>query len=254
MILLLFLILALLLLLAYCSHPISLRVLKEGFAALPDFSKPSIDLSKNADFMTFLQFNQSVCTMWDDVIADVMKNDQVSQEPEERLPKAQYVAQLEQDATGTFVKCIPFDATSTLSVLLNAVPESPQAYKDTFAFLNSKLTDTLEKLHKALDSANVSVSAFADYEPFEDCTAAVAAATAAATAKATTTAAATSPSVQDLQLEQQKQTNQILARIRTSMVEMPTLQKGLQTVLAKYNELKEYKKKSESGEIFNEVS
>lgn len=251
MILLLFLVLALVLLLVYCSHPISLCVLKEGFAALPDFSKPSINLSKNADFMTFLQFNQSVCTMWDDVITDVMKNDQVSQQPEERLPKAQYVAQLEQQATGTFVKCIPFDATSTLSVLLNAVPESPQPYKDTFAFLNSKLTDTLEKLHTALDSANVSVSAFADYEPFEDCTAAVAAAVAETKATAATIP---SPSVQDLQVQQQKQTNQILARIRTSMVEMPTLQRGLQTVLAKYNELKEYKKKSESGEIYNEVT
>jgi len=253
MILLLFLLLALVILLAYCSHPMSLRVLKEGFAALPDFSKPSIDLSKNADFMTFLQFHQSVCTMWDDVIADVMKNDQVSQQPEERLPKAQYVAQLEQQATGTFVKCIPFDATSTLSVLLGAVPESPQPYKDTFAFLNSKLTDTLEKLHTALDSANVSVSAFADYEPFEDCTAAIAAATAAATAKATANATP-SPSVNDLQLEQQKQTNKVLARINSCMVEMPTLQRGLQTVLAKYNELKEYKKKSESGEIYNEVT
>ena len=229
----------------------SLRVLKEGFAALPDFSKPSIDLAKNADFMTFLQFNQSVCAMWDDVVADIMKNDQVSQAPEERLPKAQYVAQLEQQAATVFVKCAPFDATSTLSVLLAAVPESPQVYKNTFAFLNSKLSDSLAKLHAALDSANTSVSAFADYEPFEDCKAAIAAATAAATAAAK---AAPSPSVQDLQAQQQKQTNQVLARIKSCMVELPALQKGLQTVLAKYNELKEYKKKSESGEIFNEVT
>jgi len=247
MILILFLVLALVLLLAYCSHPMSLRVLREGFAALPDFSKPSIDLAKNADFMTFLQFNQSVCAMWDDVIADVMKNDQVSQTPAERLPKAQYVAQLEQQAATVFVKCAPFDATSTLSVLLAAVPESPQVYKNTFAFLNSKLSDSLEKLHTALDSANTSVSAFADYEPFEDCKAAVAAAVAAA--KATP-----SPSVKELEVQQQKQTNQVLARIKNTMVELPALQKGLQTVLAKYNELKEYKKKSESGEIFNEVT
>jgi hypothetical protein len=251
MILILFLILALVLLLAYCSHPMSLRVLREGFAALPDFSKPSIDLAKNADFMTFLQFNQSVCAMWDDVIADIMKNDQVSQTPAERLPKDKYIAQLQQanSPDAPFVKCAPFDATSTLSVLLEAVPESPQAYKDTFAFLNSKLSDSLAKLHTALDSANTSVSAFADYEPFEDCKAAVAAAVAETKAAATT-----SSSVKELEAQQQKQTNQVLARIKNTMVELPALQKGLQTVLAKYNELKEYKKKSESGEIFNEVT
>jgi len=248
----LLLLVALLLLLLVLSHPLSRRVLKEGFAALPDFSKPSVDLSKNADFMTFLQFNQSVCAMWDDIIADIMKNDQVSQTPAERLPKAQYIAQLQRSYSplAVFVKCTPFDQTSTLSVLLAAIPESPKVYKDTFLFLNKQLTDTLQKLHEALDSTNVSVSSFANYEPFEDCSAAVAAAVAAATAKAK---AVPSPSVQDLQVQQQKQTDQVLARVNSCMVEMPGLQKALQTVAAKYNELKEYKKKTESGDIIGEV-
>jgi len=250
MILLLFLVFVLLLL-AYCSHPTWRRVLQEGFGELPDFSKPSVNLAVNADFMTFVQFNQAVCTMWDEVITDIIKNDQVGVPAEQQLTKEQYVAKLEQGFLTkiSLVKCIPFDPTSTLSVLLAAVPESPQVYKDTFLFLNKELTDALKKLHDALDSANVSVSAFADYEPFEDCSAAVAAATAAAT-----TAATAAPSVQNLQAEQLKQTNQLLARINSCMVEMPALQSGLQSVNAKYSELKSYKTKSESGDIYNEVT
>ena len=228
--------------LVYAAHPLSRRFLREGFD-LPNFAQPSVDLSKNADFMTFLQFNQQVCTMWNDVVADIMKNDQVSQPPEQRLSKEQYVAQL-----GTnFVKCQPFDQTSSLSVLLTAIPADAKVYTDTFAFLDTKISDTLQKLHAALDSTNVSVSAFANYEPFENCDAAVAAAAAKAAAKP-------SPSVQDLQLQQQQQTSLVLTRVHTILVTLPTLQKGLQTVLTKYNELKEYKRKAESGEIFNEVT
>jgi hypothetical protein len=233
-----------LLLIAYIAHPASRRFY-EGFD-LPNFSQPSIDLSKNADFMTFLQFNQQVCTMWEEVLADIMKNDQVSQPVEERLPKEQYVLQLEQgySALAKFVKCQPFDQTSTLSVLLAAIPESTQVYNDTFAFLNKEISDTLEKLHSALDSANVSVSAFANYEPFEDCKAAVAAAT----------AAKTSPSVQDLQLQQQQQTSQVLARVRAILIELPTLKIGLQAVVTKYNELKRYKERADSGDIVNDIT
>ena len=232
------------LLLVYVSHPLRRRILREGFE-LPNFSMPSSDLSKNADFMTFFKFNQQVCTMWNEIMEDLMKNDQVSQPVAERLPKDQYIKQLA--GASSFVKCLPFDAKSTLSVLLEAVPETGKVYKDTFLFLNTKISDSLQKVQSALDSTKVSVSAFADYEPFENCAAAVAAAVAATKAKP-------SPSVQELLAQQQKQTTQILTRISIILIELPDLQKGLQGVITKYNELKKYKKKAESGDIFNEVT
>uniref|UniRef100_A0A6C0K130 Uncharacterized protein n=1 Tax=viral metagenome TaxID=1070528 RepID=A0A6C0K130_9ZZZZ len=224
----------------------------DGFADLPNFSLPSQDLSKNANFMTFLQFHQQVCTVWNEVIEDIMKNDQVSQPVEERLPRAQFVLNLQKDysTTASFVGCQAFDQTSTLSVLLASIPETTKVYKDTFAFLNKNITDTLEKLESALNSANVSVSAFADYrEGFEDCTAAVAAATAKATA-----AAKTEPAVKDLSKQQQDQTNKVLARVQTILVEQGTLQSQLQVVMAGYQKLKDYKKQGEDGTIYQNVS
>jgi len=220
----------------------------EGFDALPNFSQPSVDLSKNADFMTFLAFHKQVCAIWDEVVSEIMKNDQVSQPVNERLPKEQYIAKMQQgySKTAVFIKCQPFDQASSLTVLLNAVPVITQVYKDTFAFLNKEITDVLQKLHAALDSANVSVSHFANYEPFADCKAEVAAAVANANAKP-------SPSVQDLQLQQQQQTAEVLTRIRMILMELPALQAALQSVSTQYQTLKDYKKKGESGEIFSEV-
>ena len=219
----------------------------DGFADLPNFSLPSQDLSKNANFMTFLKFHQQVCTVWDNVIEDIMKNDQVSQPVEERLPKPQYVLQLQKDysTTASFVGCQAFDQTSTLSVLLASIPDTTKVYKDTFAFLNKNIADTLGKLESALNSANVSVSAFADYrESFEDCSAAVAAATAKAK---------TEPTVKDLAKQQQDQTNQVLARVKTILVEQGALQSQLQAVMAGYQKLQDYKKQGEDGTIYQNI-
>ena len=243
--------LGVLLLLTILSHPVRRRLFLEGFT-LPNFSQPSIDLSKNANFMTFLAFHQQVCTIWDEIVTEVMKNDQVSQPINERLPKEKYMAQLafQYSSTAKFIQCKPFDQTSPLSVLLESIPDTTQVYKDTFAFLNKELSDTLQKLHDALDSTNVSVSHFANYEPFADCKAEVAVAVANATAAA---AVSPSPSVQTLQMQQQTQTTQVLNRIHTILVELPALQTALQSVSAQYKTLKDYKKKGESGEIFSEV-
>lgn len=230
----------------------SLYKTTEGFADLPNFSLPSQDLSKNANFMTFLKFHQQVCTVWNEVIEDIMKNDQVSQPENERLPKAQYVLKLQTDysTTASFVGCQAFDQTSTLSVLLASIPQTTKVYKDTFAFLIKNIADTLEKLQSALNSANVSVSAFADYtEGFEDCSAAIAAATAAATA-----AAKKEPAVKDLLKLQQDQTNQVLARVQTILVEQSALQSQLNLVMAGYEKLKDYKKQGEDGTIYQNVT
>ena len=235
----------------------------DGFADLPNFSLPSQDLSKNANFMTFLKFHQQVCAVWNEVIEDIMKNDQVSQPVNERLPKEQYIQQLQKTNSGTttFVRCQPFDQTSTLSVLLEAIPETTRAYKETFKFLDKNISDTLAKLESALNSANVSVSAFADYrEGFEDCTAAVAAATAAATAKANAAATAKAnaavpkPTVEDLIQEQKDKTNNVLARVTNILIERDVLQSQLQAVMAGYEKLKDYKKQGEDGTIYQNIT
>lgn len=227
---------------AYISHPMSRRILFEGFDALPNFSLPSQDLSLIPDFMTFLQFHQQACTMWNEAVDEIMKNDQVDKPPDQQLTKEQYIQQMEQTSVPptTFVRCLPFDQTSTLEVLLASIPENTKVYKNTFQFLDVKMSESLQKLKDALNGSNVSVSAF------EDCKAEVAAATAAATAKP-------SPSVQDLLEQQQRLTTTVLTRVKTILVELPSLQASLKKVTDLYNTLKEYKAKGESGAIYSEV-
>ena len=230
---------------AYVSHPLSRRILFEGFA-LPNFSLPASDLSKNADFMTFLQFHQQVCAMWNEAVDEIMKNDQVDKPPEQRLSKEQYIQQMEKTSfpPTTFVRCLPFDQTSTLEVLLASIPENTQVYKNTFQFLDVKMSESLQKLKDALNGSNVSVSAF------EDCKAEVANAVATANAVAQ---AKPSPSVQDLLEQQQRLTTTVLTRVKTILVELPSLQASLKKVTELYNTLKEYKAKGESGAIYSEV-
>lgn len=220
----------------------SRRILFEGFDALPNFSLPSQDLSLIPDFMTFLQFHQQACTMWNEAVDEIMKNDQVDKPPDQQLTKEQYIQQMEQTSVPptTFVRCLPFDQTSTLEVLLASIPENTKVYKNTFQFLDVKMSESLQKLKDALNGSNVSVSAF------EDCKAEVAAATAAATAKP-------SPSVQDLLEQQQRLTTTVLTRVKTILVELPSLQASLKKVTDLYNTLKEYKAKGESGAIYSEV-
>jgi hypothetical protein len=232
----------------YVSHPLSRRILFEGFDALPNFSLPAQDLSKNADFMTFLQFHQQVCAMWNETVDDIMKNDQVDKTPDQRLSKEQYIRQMETTSIPptTFIRCQPFDQTSTLEVLLASIPENTKVYKNTFKFLDVKMSESLQKLKDALNGSNVSVSAFEDCK--EACAAQVATATANAVAKAKP-----SPSVQDLLLQQQRLTTTVLTRVKTILVELPSLQASLKKVTELYNTLKEYKAKGESGAIYSEV-
>ena len=85
---------------------------------------------------------------------------------------------------------------------------------------------------------------------FEDCKAEVANAVATANAVAQ---AKPSPSVQDLLEQQQRLTTTVLTRVKTILVELPSLQASLKKVTELYNTLKEYKAKGESGAIYSEV-
>ena len=159
---LLFLLLFLFLFVAHMSHPLRRRFLTEGF--VQDYSKPSVDLTTEPDFMTFYNFHIEVCKLWNAIIDKVMENDCHDRKCPE---KEEYIKELQ----ATYQKISPdicfiscekvWDAKSSLDDLLEAIPEDIKCYRGSLTYISKESVRIIMKLKKAL--AEAGVSGFADY-------------------------------------------------------------------------------------------
>ena len=160
-----------LLFVVHLSHPITRRFLFEGFVAI-DYTKPSIDLSQDPDFMAFYEFHAEVCELWNKVVDEVMKNacvDPTSNCP----PKPQYIATMKMNYNldrktvskppACFIDCdTEWDANSTLSVLSKVVPADISCYRGTLEFVLDESQKIIVQVKDAF-SQIPAIGGFADY-------------------------------------------------------------------------------------------
>jgi len=139
-----------------------------------DYSKPAVDLTKEQEFMAFYKFHTQVCSLWDDVITEVMKNDCV--DPESKCPpKPQYITQLQKAYNDTatpqicFIKCdAKWSPSSSLAELDAAIPSNINCYRGTLQYIVDKTTEIIQKVQDAM-SRIPSQDSFADYQAIINC-------------------------------------------------------------------------------------
>ena len=150
----------------YISHPRIRSFVREGFEGT-DYSMPSVDLSKEPEFMAFKKFHGEVCGLWNTVIDEVMKNECV--DPESKCPpKPQYIKKLQlaynvvSPTPACFINCDEiWDETSSLATLQTAIPENINCYKGTLEFVIANSTNMLKQVQESLDKV---AAGFADYK------------------------------------------------------------------------------------------
>jgi len=232
----LLLLLFLLLFVAHMSHPLSRRFLMEGFVV--DYSKPSVDLTTEPDFMGFYTFHGEVCKLWDAVIDKSMENDCTEQKcPEKEI----YIKNLETQykkisPDSCFIQCNKsWDANSSLDDLLEAIPENIKCYRGTLTYIFNESKKMIIKLKDALADANI--SAFADYHSLSE----------EGFAQQTQTKAEM-PMPPEAK-EQLDKTNKIIGRCRVMTSSIPALKQLMDQSKKNIVYLKGMQKKAESGEL-----
>jgi len=277
-----------LLFVVHVSHPITRRFLTEGFAAL-DYTKPSVDLTTEPDFMAFYKFHTDVCALWNGVIDEAMKNDCVDPSSPESIQarkdaeksigdrpkvtaappppsspcptKPAYIKSLldvwrlvKKNNNICFINCDKvWDAKSSLIDLLAAVPLNINCYRDTLQFLIYKTQDTINQANDAINRANE--EQFADYKTTIDCKPGAKGITQCTDDKGNIYILKPAETKQesqkeiDLALKQKTDTNTIIGRCRIMVAEIPGLKDLMNMVKQNIETLKALKKRVESGEI-----
>jgi hypothetical protein len=257
------LILGTLLFVVHLSHPTSRRFLFEGFA---DTLKPSVDLAKEPDFMTFYNFHTQVCTLWNDIIDEVMKNDCVETPCP---PKATYIKNLMKsynlDArkagqpTISFINCEKqWSPTSTLAELLAGVPTNINGYKGTLQYIVNKSSAIIGQVTDAM-SQIPTISSFADYQTTIDCTTDANGNSVCLDSNGNVYTEQQPSQKQGQQKQQQKQsqpqqeqidaTNQILGRCRSMNPELPELTALLNQAKKNVDQLKCLQASAKDGSL-----
>jgi len=242
--LLLFLLLFLFLFVAHMSHPLRRRFLTEGFEQ--DYSKPSVDLTTEPDFMGFYNFHIEVCKLWNAIIDKVMENDC----HDRKCPdKETYIKELQ----ATYQKIVPdicfiscekiWDANSSLDDLLEAIPENIKCYRGSLTYISKESARIIMKLKKALAEGNI--SGFADYHSLplhrEEGFAQI-------QSQTQSQSQAEMPLPPEAK-EQLDKTNKIIGRCRVMTSSIPALKQLMDQAKNNIVYLKGMQKKAESGEL-----
>jgi hypothetical protein len=225
------------------SHPLRRRFLTEGFEE--DYSKPSVDLTTEPDFMGFYTFHTEVCKLWDAVIDKSMENDCTEQKcPEKDI----YIKNLETlykktSPDACFIQCNKsWDAKSSLDDLLEAIPENIKCYQGTLTYILNQSKTMIIKLKSALADANI--SAFADYHSLSE----EGFAQIQIQSQTQTQTKAEMPMPPEAK-EQLDKTNKIIGRCRVMTSSIPALKQLMDQSKKNIVYLKGMQKKAESGEL-----
>lgn len=117
-------------------------------------------LSTNSDFVNFMDFhNNQYCKVWNAVMDEAMKNDQVDLPKEQQLSRSAYTLKLQKDYNQankknvSFVVCDPLiTAELPIKTLLGLVPESAKPYTDSLTFLNDKMDSIIRDVKLAMEN------------------------------------------------------------------------------------------------------
>jgi len=224
---------------------------------------PSVDLAKEPDFMTFYNFHTDVCTLWNEIIDEVMKNDCVDTPCP---PKAIYIKNLMKvynanalktsQPTVSFIDCEKqWTPTSTLKELLLGVPKNINGYKGTLQFILNKSNEIIAQVTDALSNIP-SISAFADYQTTIDCktdeNGTVCKGSDGNIYTEQQSKQRTQQQIQQTRKDEEAQidaTNQILGRCRTMNPELPELTTLLKQAKENVKQLKCLKESAKDGTL-----
>jgi hypothetical protein len=228
-----------------------------------DYSKPYINLRTENEFTAFYKFHIDVCTLWNGIIDEVMKNDCV--DPANPCPdRVNYIKKLQADYNSTntpicFINCdIVWDASSSLVDLMAGVPENIDCYRGTLTYVVSKSANIIQQVNDAMSQIP---QAFVDYKATINCTP-----DGTGTAKCTdangivyisqATQAAKEKRANeqnsDAAKKQQEDTNAIITRCRRMNAEIPALKRLLEQANQNVEQLKVIQKKAKSGKLLPE--
>lgn len=243
----------------YLSNPLTRRFLREGFV---DYSKPSVDLSKQQEFMAFYKFHTNVCALWNNVIDEIMKNDCV--DPEAKCPpKPQYITNIKNTFNETaspkicFAPCeTQWGPTSSLKELDAAIPQKIDCYRGTLQYIVDKSQEMITKVEDAMARIPPPDS-FADYQATINCKPDAKGATICTDTNGNTYIAQPpkpepeqlNQSEQDLLAQQIAATNKIITRCRFMNSEIPVLNALGAQAKANVDKLRNIKQKAENGDL-----
>jgi len=245
----------LLLFVAHMSHPLSRRFLTEGFVV--DYTKPSVDLTTEPDFMAFYKFHLEVCALWNTIIDEVMKNDCV--DPANPCPgREAYIAKLEADYNANnppqcFLKCDKaWDAKSSLEVLSEAVPDNINCYRGTLTYVLNKSNEIIKQVNDAM--AKIPPQGFADYKAEILCSPDKKGPTKCKDAKGDiyVVQAPNKANSAEAAKKQLDQTNKIIGRCRVMTTAIPTINKLMVAAKQNVEQLKIVQEKAKSGQLLPE--
>jgi hypothetical protein len=237
------------------SHPLSRRYLTEGFVV--DYTKASVDLTTEPDFMMFYQFHTDVCALWNAIIDEVMKNDCV--DPDHPCPDRQtYIAKLENDYNANnppqcFLHCDKtWDAKSSLEDLLERMPENINCYRGTLTYVVSKSNDIIKQVNDAM--AQIPPQGFADYKAEILCSPTNKGPTQCKDAKGDIYVAQPPSKTNSAEAakKQLDQTNKIIGRCRIMATAIPELNQLMALAKQNVGHLKEVQQKAKNGQLLPE--
>jgi len=198
-----------------------------------------IDLATNKQFKAFLQFHETVCDMWNEVVQKSMDSDQTT------LSKAAYIQQMEQSIQPpeTLIQCAStLTATTDPATLLQEIPTTIDPYKNTLTFLVSKTTAMLTKLEGDLQG---NIEQFAPYEATVSCDPTT------QTCKGSNITCSISG---DASGNNQPLLQQVLDRIGPILEAVPDIQPLYTQAQTNIAKLKEYSGKAQDGSLVNDVN
>ena len=209
-------------------------------------------LATSPDFKAFLEFQGTMCDMWNEVIEKSMQSDQTT------LSKAAYIASLEQAQVPqtTFIQCADtYTATTPIATLLQDIPTSITPYKNTLTFLNEKTTSLITKMQGALQG---NIDGFAPYSAHGTCSGTITDSTITCSFSPDSpgSSGSSDPSGSDPSgsVPTPDQINEVIQRAKTINEDVPDIQTLYTTVQASIAKLKEYSGKAQDGTIYAEVN
>jgi hypothetical protein len=230
--------------------------LTEGFVV--DYTKASVDLTTEPDFMAFYKFHLEVCDLWNTIVDEVMKNDCV--DPENPCPgRDAYIAKLEKDYNDNnppvcFLHCNKtWDAKSSLEDLLEAVPENINCYRGTLTYVLNKSNEIIQQVKDAM--AKIPPQGFADYQAQITCSPDGKGPTRCKDAKGdiyVVQAPSNKTNTTEAAKKQLDETNKIIGRCRVMTTAIPTINKLMVAAKQNVEILKEVQKKAKNGQLLPE--
>lgn len=193
---------------------------------------PKSTLTSNTDYKQFYEWHANFCTTWNKVIEQSMSTDNYKGNP------VDYVANLEQSQSKQFVKCyseITADP-EPLAIESNKIP-TVELYLSTMNYMASKIASILQKTKDAL-AGNPQPEGF-------ECG-----------CLSPETVASLEANIQKSKTDAEnkaKAITKILTQIKPIIKDKASLDGQLAIINRGLNELLEYKRKAESGEIVNDI-